>query len=143
MKTIDKGEHLSKDVQQGILGRLVDNVPSMLGYWDATLINRHANMAYVDFFGKTPDEIHGKHMRDVIGETAFRKKSTFRNAVLMGEAQSFERAIPSPNGAGFKHTLTKYIPDIKDQSVVGFFVIVTDISEIRLVIARFVSLLTP
>jgi PAS domain S-box-containing protein len=50
---------------------------------------------------------------------------------LRGEAQEFERVIPSPTGGPPRHSLANYIPDIVEGVVRGFFVLVTDISEVK------------
>ena len=41
------------------LRTILNNLPSMIGYWDRDLHNR-ANHAYVEWFGKAPDEMRGK-----------------------------------------------------------------------------------
>lgn len=109
---------------------LLDKVPSMIGYWNAELRNNHANSAYTTFFGKKPEEIRGKHMQEVLGEALFQKNLPFITGALQGQTQSFEREILMPDRSGTKYTMSKYIPDIQGGQVLGFYVIVTDISEI-------------
>ena len=46
---------------------ILDALPAMVGYWDAGLRNRMANGAYVEFFGLTPEQIHGRHASEVLG----------------------------------------------------------------------------
>ncbi len=111
--------------------KLIDMSPNTIGYWDADLKNVHANKAYIEFFGKPPEQIHGQHIRDVLGPEIFEKNLPFLTRVLKGEVQSFERVIPSPDHASVKHTLTKYIPDTLGDTVVGFFATVTDVSDLK------------
>ena len=103
----------------------------MFGYWDADLKNVHANKAYIDFLGKTSEQIHGQHLRDVVGPAIFEEKLPFISKVLNGEVQTFEREIPSPDHAGSKYTLVKYIADTVDGKVVGFFATATDVTDLR------------
>lgn len=117
--------------RQADLAKIIDNLPSMIGYWDKNLINLHANSAYSNFFGKTPKQILGKHIKELLGPTIYAANLPYIEAVLKGEAQTFERNIPSPVHNGYKHTLAKYIPDIVKGKVRGFFVNVTDITEIH------------
>jgi two-component system, sensor histidine kinase PdtaS len=52
---------------------------------------------------------------------------------LRGEAQSFEREIPDPRGGPPRSSQAHYLPHIVDGTVLGFVVMVTDItSRIRL-----------
>jgi PAS domain S-box-containing protein len=51
-------------------------------------------------------------------------------AALRGEAQTFERSIPRPDGQGVAHSLAHYLPDIQDGEVRGFYVLVHDVTEL-------------
>jgi PAS domain S-box-containing protein len=109
---------------------ILDQMPAMIGYWDRDLINRFANQAYLTWFGIECEQILGKHLRHVIGEERYRLNLPYIEGALKGIPQSFERAIPSPDGAFVRHSLAEYIPDIVDGEVRGFCVMVSDISTI-------------
>src|SRR5690348_2313945 len=47
------------------LQAMLDALPAMVGYWDHELRNRMANAAYIEFFGKSPEELRGTHIRDL------------------------------------------------------------------------------
>jgi len=49
-------------------------------------------------------------------------------AALLGRAQQFERAIRTPTG--LRYALANYLPDERDGTVRGFYVVVHDITEI-------------
>lgn len=114
------------------LRSILDNLPSMVGYWDCELRNRFGNHAYLDWFGVDPTLMTGKHIREVIGEERYRLNLPYIEAALRGEKQQFERAILAPDGKTLRHSLANYIPDIVDGAVVGFFVLVTDITATKL-----------
>ncbi|UCV22022.1 MASE3 domain-containing protein [Ferribacterium limneticum] len=114
------------------LRSILDNLPSMIGYWDATLHNRFANHAYATWFGINPEQIPGKHIRDVIGEERFRLNLPYIEAALRGEPQIFERDIPAPDGSVVRHSQAHYIPDAQDGEVRGFYVLVSDITPLKL-----------
>jgi PAS domain S-box-containing protein len=118
------------------LRSILDNLPSMIGYWDASLHNRFANHAYATWFGFDPEQIPGKHIRDVIGAERYRLNLPYIEAALRGEPQTFERVIPSPDGSGVRHSLAHYIPDAQDGEVHGFYVLVSDITPLKLVQAE-------
>ena len=109
---------------------MLDALPAMVGYWDAELVNRMANAAYNEFFGKTPAEVRGMHMRDLLGPELVAETLPFAEGALAGEGQTFDRKMTTPAGE-FRFTQVSYIPDLSDGEVVGFFALVTDISERR------------
>lgn len=126
------------DSTQRALRTVLDGIPSMIGYWDTELINRVANHAYQIWFGLDPETLPGSTMQAVLGDKLFQANRGYIDAVLRGEPQSFERAIPGPDGK-IRHSLTHYIPDVAEGEVRGFFVIahdVSDITESRLKLAQ-------
>ncbi|TGM89771.1 PAS domain S-box protein [Leptospira licerasiae] len=110
---------------------LINALPDMIGYWDSNLINRLANDAYQNWFGIEAKKIVGSHMKAVLGDELFKLNFPYIQGVLKGETQLFERKIPSPDGESFRYSLAKYIPDFRNGEVVGFSVIVSDISELK------------
>jgi PAS domain S-box-containing protein len=111
------------------LRTVLDAVPSMIGYWDRRLINRFANQAYSKWFGLPPEEIVGKSMHDLLDAKLYTLNRPYVDAVLRGESQVFERAIPHPDGT-VRHSLTTYLPDFDAEGERGFYVIVHDVSDI-------------
>jgi len=102
----------------------------MLAYWDSDLRCRFANRAYEQWFGVSPEALIGKHIRELLGPL-YQLNLPYIEGALRGEAQEFERVIPSPTGGPPRHSLANYIPDIIEGVVRGFFVLVTDISEVK------------
>lgn len=115
----------------GAIDSILNGLPALIGYWDADLRNQLANNAYVEYFGLTPEQIHGRHIREVIGEDLYAKNLPFLERALAGERQMFDREIPTPSGEK-RYTQASYIPDIVDGRVRGIFVLVTDISQRRI-----------
>lgn len=113
------------------LRAILDNLPSMIGYWDRDLRNRFGNKAYRAWFGIDAERMAGMHIRDVIGEERYRLNLPYIEGVLRGEPQLFERAIPTPDGGSLRHSLAHYIPDIADGEVRGFYVLVTDVTAVK------------
>ena len=110
------------------LQAVLNALPAMVGYWDSQLRNRLANDAYVEFFGKSPQEMLGIHIRDLLGPELYEKNRPFIEGALAGEPQQFDRAITTPSG-DVRYTQASYIPDVGDGIVRGFSVLVTDITE--------------
>jgi diguanylate cyclase (GGDEF)-like protein/PAS domain S-box-containing protein len=106
---------------------LIDSVPAMVSYWDRELRNVVANEAFVEFFGKTPVEIRGRHLREVLGEDLYGLSRDHVEGVLAGAKQVFEHTLTDRHG-GTRHVEASYIPDIVDGEVSGFYVQVTDVT---------------
>jgi len=110
---------------------ILDHMPAMIGYWDRNLRNRYGNHAYKFWFGIDPETMLGKHISEVIGEERYRLNLPYIEKALAGEAQEFEREIPSPDGSVVRYSLANYIPDIVDGEVMGFYVMVSDITTLK------------
>ncbi|HPF58838.1 MAG TPA: PAS domain S-box protein [Candidatus Competibacteraceae bacterium] len=109
---------------------VTDHLPGLVGYWDHELRCRFANAAYLPWVGRPPEAILGLHIQDLMGEKQFRQNEPYIQAALNGEQQHFERVLIKADGST-GHTWTQYIPDIVDGCVQGFFVLVTDITNIK------------
>ncbi len=112
------------------LRAILDALPSMVGYWDADLVNRFANKAYEDWFGVTPSTMLGTRLPELLGPELFARNRAHVEAALRGEVQSFERQIPRPDGGGMRHSLAHYLPDVVGLEVRGFHVLVHDVTEL-------------
>ena len=109
---------------------VTDSLPGMVGYWDKDLRCRFANRTYQTWFGKAPAEILGKHARELMGDALFTKNEPYMRAVLAGEMQRFERTLTKADGTS-GYTWAHYMPDVEGTQVRGFFVLVSDITEIK------------
>ena len=109
---------------------LVDRVPSMLAYFDATLTCLFANRAYAAGMGIAVDEIAGMTMMDILGPQRFAIRSARIRHALEGQAQSFED-VDRRAGGGDRYVLIHYVPQKDGDRVIGFAVEISDISELR------------
>lgn len=106
---------------------LLDSLPALIGYWDSDLRNVIANAAYVDYFGLTPEQARGRHLRDVLGEAIYALNLPYVQGALEGREQLFERTLIDQRGIT-RYTQASYLPDIVDGRVHGFYVQVTDVT---------------
>ncbi|OZF04387.1 sensor domain-containing diguanylate cyclase [Rhodococcus sp. 15-2388-1-1a] len=118
---------VTRNASNEVMRRAVDRLPSMIGYWDSALRNVFANRVYADFFGIEPQDLVGKHIRDLLGETLYELNLPYITGVLAGEQQQFDRTLIDVNGA-VRVTQATYVPDIVDGVVVGFTALVVDVS---------------
>ena len=111
------------------LNFILNNTPVLIGYWDKHLKNQFSNWAYSRWFGKTPQQIKGKSLRQTIGEQLYAENLPHINSVMQGESQLFDRHIPSPDPNKTIHTQLSYLPHIINGQVEGFYVLGIDITD--------------
>lgn len=109
---------------------ITNSIPALIGYWNTDLHCEFANDAYRGLFGLTPEQMLGKHLREVIGEDLYRLNVPHAEAALRGEPQRFHRRVTKKDGTQ-ADTEGQYLPDIDEWGAVrGFFVLVTDVTEL-------------
>ena len=107
---------------------LTDFMPGMVGYWTKELRSTFANREYLNWFGRSMEEINGIAIQDLLGESLFRKHEPYIRAALAGESQTFDYTLILPNDE-LKETLVHYIPHLDGKEVLGLFVLILDITE--------------
>jgi PAS domain S-box-containing protein len=112
--------------------RFVANaVPALLAYVDASARYVWCNESYRRWFGYAPDELRGRHMKDVLGAEAWQLLQRYVDQAIAGEAVTFESRIPYKFGPA-RDVRASYVPHLDSQGRVrGFVVLSNDISEIR------------
>ncbi|MEK8033579.1 PAS domain-containing protein [Ideonella sp. DXS29W] len=118
---------------------IADNIPGFVAYWDKDLCCRFANQALADFVGRRPDQLIDLPMQELLAHREYADVRPHVEAVLAGETQRFERMI---RGAGNRATISwvHLVPDRRNGEVQGFFVLITDIGEIKQAQAQLESL---
>jgi len=118
------------EASERFMKTVADNIPGMVGYWTSELRCAFANGAYLEWFGKTAEQMHGIRIQDLMGEELFRKNEPYIRAALRGERQEFERTLTKADGST-GYAWAHYVPDVEGDRVKGFFVLVSDISRLK------------
>ena len=109
-----------------------DNVPAMTVSWDEKLHCRFANKPFTEFFGFTAETILGRHLREVVGEEAYREIEGYFEQVLRGYPVIYQRIRKLADGES-RYLEVKLLPHIGDQgNILGCFAVTTDITEHKL-----------
>lgn len=110
---------------------IIDDMPNMIGYWDRDLRCRFANNAYLEWFGKRPEEIVGKTFLELAGERLYAMNEHHIQGALAGEPQLFDRALNKADGS-VGHILGNYIPDFDADGVVkGFSILASEVTDLK------------
>ena len=115
------------------LVRLTDALPVLVSYLDARdgeVRYAFVNRIYESWFSHRREDIHGRPVREVVGEAAYAIVKPWIERALAGERLSFEQFMPYASGA-HRHIRVEYVPRFGDGRVVGIYALVQDISETK------------
>lgn len=130
MRSLRDQRHTARLLQrtQRELRTLLDSLPALVAYWDRDLLNRFSNVAHMQWFGLSSEQIQGRHLEEVIGSVRFARIRPHVEQALAGHLQVFEHAVPDATGT-YRHVVSTFIPNVGRDGVAGFFVLVTDLTD--------------
>ncbi len=109
---------------------VADTLPGHVTYWDSDRRCRFVNRLVAEQLGRSPDDLIGRTMVESFGEDQVRLHQARIDAVLAGEAQTFERAeVDRDNETRMRQV--RYVPHWRDGRVDGFLVLATDVTELH------------
>ncbi|MES3015267.1 MAG: PAS domain-containing protein, partial [Pseudomonadota bacterium] len=109
---------------------ITDNQPTLLAYIDPQFRLRFANRAFLAWFGKTRAELIGKDLRETLGWGAVRGRGDALKRVVRGEALELPNDLIGAGGE-VGHFRTHRLPDMRGNSLRGYFFIATNVTEAR------------
>ncbi|HEY6512643.1 MAG TPA: PAS domain-containing protein, partial [Burkholderiaceae bacterium] len=109
---------------------IAESMPGRVIYWDRDLRCRYANQRFFDWLGKRRDEVIDHAFEQVLGKELLANRRPRIEAVLAGEPQVFEREELGRDGR-IHYTWVHYVPERRGGEVMGFFVLVHEITELK------------
>ncbi|MDR7094408.1 PAS domain-containing sensor histidine kinase [Hydrogenophaga laconesensis] len=116
--------------QDSLLRSITDRIPARLAYYDKNLICRFANQAHAARYGKTPAEMVGSPLSQVVRPDILPDILPRVAQALSGQTQTFEAERVAADGS-VNYFEIHYIPDYQNGSVEGIFIELHDITERR------------
>jgi len=111
------------------LEQIVTQTPFMLTRCSHDLRYRYVSHAYAKMLGRTPDEIAGQPIVEIMGEEGFRTISPHIKKVLTGQTVEYEAEV-SFRGLGAPCLHSVYTPDRDvNGNVIGWFASISDITQ--------------
>ncbi|HEX8913983.1 MAG TPA: PAS domain S-box protein, partial [Humisphaera sp.] len=108
---------------------IADSVPAQIAYVGADGRLRWVNAEYGRRFAARPDDLIGRHVRDVVGPAQYAANEPYVARALAGERVTFERRVDYP-AAGARDVEVTYTPDPgPDGRARGFAVLVVDVTD--------------
>ena len=119
-------EALRKSEEQ--LRLVTDALPVCIAYADSEQRYQFNNKTYEEWFGRSQTELQGRHIKEVLGPSAYEAIRGHVEAALSGQAVSYETTLSL--GAKERHVLANYVPHVGEQGETkGYFALVTDITD--------------
>ena len=112
-----------------LIRSVVDNVPTLIAYFDDQLVCRYANASYRRVFEAPGQPLEGAHFESLVLPSLRAFIMPRARAALTGVAQVFEYERPAVAGGKPMHVEVKYTPNVRDGTVRGMFVELHDISS--------------
>jgi PAS domain S-box-containing protein len=106
---------------------IADAMPALISYIGPDYIYRFANRTFEKWFDIPVGTVTGRHVREVLGEEAWKHTGPRLDRAFRGERVFFEQEMPFDSG--MREIAAHYIPDVgPDGQVRGCFALVEDIS---------------
>ncbi|WP_439632295.1 hybrid sensor histidine kinase/response regulator [Gemmata sp.] len=110
---------------------LTDRAPVLIAHCDAARRYKFVNRPYAARFGLLPEQVVGRHVRDVLGGPGYAAVERHVGAVLAGGRVEFESEVPHA-GSGTQTMRCAYDPEFDDAGrVVGFVAAIVNVTEGR------------
>jgi len=109
---------------------LIDEVlPIMVAFVDREGRCQYHNKAFLDWLNLRPEQVNGRHMRDVLGAKVYQETAAAVRQSLDGHTVRYERTQKMPDGAVYRLAIEHH-PQFGDGAKVsGFYMIFNDITE--------------
>ena len=109
---------------------MTDHQPTLLAYVDRERRIQFTNRAWLNWFGKTRDEVIGRDGRDSIGAVMLQPDEDVIAKVLAGEAMGTAAEMRGEGGRVGNFWVYR-LPDVVDGDIRGYFFIATDVTDMR------------
>jgi PAS domain S-box-containing protein len=125
----DKRAHETLRAKEAELEQIVTQTPFMLTRCTRDLHYRYVSNAYAKMIGRRPEQIVGKPIVDIMGESGLAAIRPYVDRVLSGETVTYEATVPFRNRQPrLLHAV--YVPDKNGRGqVVGWIASLVDITE--------------
>jgi PAS domain S-box-containing protein len=116
-------------VKEAELQEIINRTPFMLTRCSRDLRYRFVSDAYARMIGRTPEEVAGKSLLEIMGEEGLKTVFPYVEKVLEGNQVEYETEVPF-EGVGAPSLHIIYTPDRDEHGhVIGWFASITDVTE--------------
>jgi two-component system sensor kinase FixL len=131
VRDISHRRHVEGELRanERLLRQMVNSLPALIAFVDSDQRYRFVNTNYGKWFGLDSTQMVGQTAREVMGEESYSVVREKIEEVLKGVHQHSEMIFPGVGGTP-RPVEVSHVPHFDDEGeVIGYFVIVLDISE--------------
>ena len=132
---LERETQLRKRVEEAVAAsksrlHLIDEVlPTMVVLVDIEGRCLYHNRAFLDWSRLQPEQVKGRHMRDVLGVKVYQETAAVIRQSLSGQAVHYKRTQKMADGAVYSLSI-EHLPQFgEDGKVTGFYMLINDITE--------------
>jgi len=123
---------LRLEQSERMIRTITDHLPALVGYWDAGLRCRFANRPYLEWLGRSAEDVIGHTATELMDEQQMAQVRPYVDGVLAGRPQFFERRLQRLGYDKVIHAWGSYIPDFDPEGRVrGFYMLHADVTELK------------
>ncbi|ASJ98467.1 ATP-binding protein [Shewanella marisflavi] len=125
-------KQLELDKSRRYIDNITNVIPIQLAYVDARTRYRFINQHYLQWFGKSEEQVLDQKVEAVLPQDVYQLIQPYQQGVLEGKKQVFEaETLDAQKQPRFFHIT--YVPDIGDDGKVeGYFVCVEDLTRMKI-----------
>lgn len=128
----DNGPGAARDPRRSMsrecLLTIMDELPWVVSIWDTDARNVFVNRLYTEYLGRPPEDVHGLHIRDLVGEELYGHYAERIEAALRGERAVYQRVWTTPDGRE-RHTEAYFMPHVENGEIAGFVIAGGEITD--------------
>lgn len=131
---LERATHLHKKAEEKIaadkprLQLIDDTLQTMVALVDADGHCRYHNRAFRDWLHLRPEQIEGRHIREILGSRTYAEIATAVRQSLDGQTVHYERTQQMSGGAVYRLSM-QHIPQLDETGkVTGFYILADDIT---------------
>jgi two-component system NtrC family sensor kinase len=127
--TAAKAMQRALEARESNLRLVLDALPGRMAWIGSDRRFRYINRSFEELFGLKRDEVIGRTVPEIIGQTAYEAVEPLGAAAMRGEIQHWEGWLPY-TAAGRRYVKRTYAPSYRDDGEIdGYFIFSLDLSE--------------
>ncbi len=112
---------------------ITDALPVLISYFDKDVRYRFANQTHIEWFGRTPDELSGLLLQEVIGQDKFVAWQQHLAVAFAGNSEQYDCQLQHQS-KGLRMVRVVLVPDFSsDRTVIGLHCLLTDTTDQKII----------